>query len=105
MSSRIKKYLLLLIISCLSVSIYFLFFYQHWGILINGDNIWKFSIQSKETTTIENIRWIEPKSMKKIIIPKHNKPFNLIFQTSFTLTDFTRLKEGIIEYNEKYTVK
>jgi len=105
MSSKFKKYLLFLIISCLAVSIYFLFFYQHWGILINGDTIWKFSVQQKELTTYENIQWFKPKGKEKITLPKYSNPFNLIFQTNFNLTDFTILKEGIIEFNEKYTVK
>ncbi|PJB15093.1 MAG: hypothetical protein CO118_05205 [Flavobacteriales bacterium CG_4_9_14_3_um_filter_32_8] len=102
---RKKKYLLLFIITFLSASVYILFFYTHWGVKINEEQIWKLNIQSGELVTIKNIRWIESKSQQKIAFPKQEKPFNLIFQTNFNLNNFTKLTEGIVEFEHLNTVK
>jgi hypothetical protein len=102
MSSSLKKYLLLLLLLCISGSSYWFFFLTHWGIIINKEHLWNYSLQPKNVATYNAINWEAPKKEKENLEDKNN--LNLLFQTEFFLKDHTKIIEGILEYDNRYSV-
>ena len=103
MSTKLKKYFSILALIGLSYGAYWFFYNSHWGVAIDTERFWDYSFQPKETTSFSAVNWEE--SEKEIIPSKENKSQNLIFQTKFTLEDYTKIIEGLIEYNFRYSAK
>jgi spore coat protein CotH len=103
MSSQFKKYFFIVLIISTSLGSYWYFFAANWGVAIEQEHIWKHSFQSKGATNNKNIGW--GKSKKSSSISETNKTKNLVFQTEFTLVDYTKILEGTLEFGFRYSAK
>ncbi|PCJ27652.1 MAG: hypothetical protein COA97_03270 [Flavobacteriales bacterium] len=103
MSTKIKKYFFILALIGFSYGTYWFFYNSHWGVIIDKEHYWNYSFQSKENAFLNTINW--SKSKKEIILSEENRSQNLIFQTKFNLKDYTKIIEGVLEYDFRYSAK
>jgi hypothetical protein len=101
MIQKSKKYLLLLLLIGLSFGGYLYFFSSQWGVSIPKEHLWRHSFLPAETTAINIDNWI--KSAR--IVPEKHRDQSLVFQTTFKLTDCSKIIAGELQYNYKYAAK
>lgn len=99
------KYFSIALIAFLLLALYWIFLTPHWGVIIGKGQKWEYAFQSKDETSYQNTQWNVQGKGQKISLPTDPKNQNLLFRSKFYLDDFTTIKEGILEYNYRYSCK
>jgi hypothetical protein len=82
---------------------YWYFFTATWGVSIEKEHFWKHSFQPKNTLSYDSVLF--KKSKLSGSVPEENRTSNLVFQTEFILADYTKILEGVLEYEFRYSAK
>ena len=103
MPPQIKKSVFIIVIISLSLVSYWFFFDSNWGVAIESQHFWKHRFQSKNNVDYENAKMLKSKVSEAI--QDSNKTLNLVFQAEFNLSDYTKIQEGLLEYEYRYSTK